>query len=268
MNIEVLGNVQDGGVPHLGCDCEVCNRARENPEEQRYTASIILREDNSEDTVAYLIAASPDIRYQVDSEFIDGIFVPHTGLGHITGLLYFGEEGPDATDLNVYCNEYVQNFLRKNDPYRYLIDRGNIEVQDFSDGDSEELQGGKIKVLEHYHPQFNTKTGSYLIEGEEKTFFYISDVTEFTDEIVDTIKEADIAIVDGTFWSRDEIDRYEEVPHPPIKESMELLDGIDTEIYFTHLNHTNPVLREDTEERRVMEEKDFGIVEKGDRFQI
>ncbi|MFB6292161.1 MAG: MBL fold metallo-hydrolase [Candidatus Nanohaloarchaea archaeon] len=268
MNIEVLGNVQDGGVPHLGCDCDTCTDAREDPREQRYTASIVLREDSSPGTVTYLIAASPDIRYQVDVEYIDGVFVPHTGLGHVTGLLYFGEEGPDATDLNVYCNEYVQNFLRKNDPYRYLLDRGNIEIQDFSDGDAEELQGGKIKALEHYHPQFNTETTSYLIEGEEKTLYYISDVTEFTDEIIETIKEADIAILDGTFWSRDEIDRYEEVPHPAIKESMELFDDVDTDIYFTHMNHTNPVLREDAEERQEMEDRGFEIVEKGDEFEI
>jgi len=57
----------------------------------------------------------------------------------------------------------------------------------------------------------------------------------------------DFAMIDGTFWSDDELGGRDmtQVPHPTISESLELLgerrEG-DPEIIFIHLNHTNPAL--------------------------
>ena len=55
------------------------------------------------------------------------------------------------------------------------------------------------------------------------------------------------AMIDGTFWSDDELGGTDmtQLPHPTISESLEPLgerrDG-DPEIIFIHLNHTNPAL--------------------------
>ena len=268
MKVEVLGNVQDGGVPHLGCDCEVCEEARNNPEKKRYVTSLMLKEDGSEDSIRYLIDATPDIRFQIKGDYLDGVFVPHSELGHITGLLYFGQEGIDASGIRVHGNQAVEDFLMKNDPFRYLLDRENIQTREFEDGDTEDIQGGEIEVREVEHSHIGGKTASYMIHGEEKKLYYLSDITEWSDEVIECIKEADIAIIDGTFWSRDEIDRFNEVPHPPIQESMDAMEGFGTDIYFTHINHTNPVLIEDSEERQELEDRGFNIVEQGMEFEI
>lgn len=268
MKLEVLGNIQDGGVPHLGCDCDICEKARGDCNERRYCSSLLLKENSENDSVRYLIEATPDIRLQIKGYYLDGVFLPHENLGHITGLLYFGEEGLDAKELNVYCNEDVEDFLMKNDPYRLLIDRGNIELQTFEDDDRHEIQGGTIQAKTYHHAQFTHDTTAYTIKGEEKTVFYLPDITEFTEKIKQAIREADVAIIDGTFWSRDEIDRYEEVPHPPIKETINEMDNYETEIYFTHMNHTNPVLREESKERNKLEEKGFEIAKEGMEIDI
>jgi pyrroloquinoline quinone biosynthesis protein B len=73
------------------------------------------------------------------------------------------------------------------------------------------------------------------------------------------IEKADIAIIDGTFYTRQEISDIEKVPHPPIQESVELLRSIDTEIYFTHFNHTNPILNEAGNERKYAIENEYKI---------
>ncbi len=268
MKIEVLGNVQDGGVPHLGYETEINEEARKNPEKRKYVTSIILKEDGSEDSPRYLIDATPDIRFQIKAGYLDGIFVPHSQLGHITGLLYFGQEGVDTSGLPVYCNDAVKNFLMKNDPFRFLIDRENLSITEFNDGDIQEIQGGKIESREVPHSHISRNTTSYMIEGENKKLYYLPDINEFNEDAINSIKEADITIIDGTFWDEEEIDRYEEVPHPTIKQTMEQMKDFDTEIYFTHINHTNPVLIEDSRERREMEEKGFKIVEKGQEFEI
>lgn len=269
MRVEVLGNAQDGGVPHLGCECELCEQARNDTNKSKRVASILLKEDEDVDTCArYLIDATPDIRYQVKGDYLDGIFLSHEGLGHMTGLLFLGKESHDYSGIPVYTSEDANEFMAKNDPYRFLKDRGNIEVHEIEDGDEQELQGGKVEVIEVEHPQVETDNFCFMIHGEDKKIFYISDIHEWSVETQELVKEADIAILDGTFWSADEIERYEEVPHPTIRTTMDRFEDVDTDIYFTHLNHTNPAFREDSEERAEMEERGYHVVEQGQEFDI
>lgn len=263
MKVEVVGNVQDGGIPHLGCDCDLCVKARNDPREAKYVESILLKEANDENTARYLVNATPDIRMQVQWKYLDGIFIPHEGLGHITGLQFFGQEGPDVSELSVFCCDDVENYMMKNDPYRFLIDRDNIQVHDFSDGEEIDIRGGSIESRQFHHPHLNHDTTAYIIEGENKELFYLADITDFTDEIVECVEEADIAIIDGTFWSEDEIGRFEEVPHPPIRRSLDQFSDTDTEIYFTHLNHTNPAIKEDSQERQELEKRGFNVATQG-----
>ncbi|MFB6145168.1 MAG: MBL fold metallo-hydrolase [Candidatus Nanohaloarchaea archaeon] len=263
MKVEVLGSVQDGGVPHLGCDCDLCESVRDDPEQSYSIASLLLKEDDEEDAIRYLIEATPDIRYQIRGKYLDGVFIPYAQIGNITGLLFLGEEGIDSRGINVYVNEHAENFLMQNDPFRRLIDRGNIEMESFEDGDEQRVQGGKVTAERYRHPMVKHNTTAYIIEGDSKTLFYLSDITEWNDDILERIQEADIAIIDGTFWSRDEIERFEEVPHPPIEESMGEMEGFETEIYFTHMNHTNPVLQEDSEERKELEGRGFKVAYEG-----
>ncbi|WEL19306.1 MBL fold metallo-hydrolase [Candidatus Nanohalococcus occultus] len=259
MILEVLGSVQDGGAPHLGCTCDVCEKTREDPSLPGLISSLLLKENDDEDSAKYLIEATPDIRLQITGEFLDGVFLPHAKLGPIGGFEFFGEEGLDANMLTTYCNSDVEHYLMNNDPYRRMVDRGNIEIQGFDDGDSVRLQGTQIKALTYEHPHLGHKATAYKIIGENKTVFYLPDTNEWTERQLKEIEEADIAIIDGTFWNEDEIDRYNEVPHPTIEESMVRFKNYDTEIYFTHLNHTNPALREDSDERKELEENGFGV---------
>lgn len=269
MEVEVLGNAQDGGVPHLGCECELCENAREKPEKAKRIASLILKEGDGENSNAqYLIDATPDIRYQITGKYIDGIFLSHEGLGHMTGLLFLGKESHDYEGIPVYTSEKANDFLEKNDPYRLLKDRGNIDVHEIEDGDEQDLMNGCVEVIETEHPQVETDNFCFMIHGEEKKLFYISDIHEWSHKIKEKVKEADIAILDGTFWNSDEIDRYEEVPHPTITTTMDKMDDVDTEIYFTHLNHTNPVYRKDSEERQELKNRGFKVAEQGLEFQI
>ena len=63
--------------------------------------------------------------------------------------------------------------------------------------------------------------------------------------------EVDIALIDGTFFSSDELKHrsQEDVPHPPVEQTLQMLgerrEG-DGEVVFIHLNHTNPLCRDDT----------------------
>jgi pyrroloquinoline quinone biosynthesis protein B len=229
----------------------------------------MLKEDEECHTRArYLIDATPDLRYQIQGRYLDGIFLSHEGLGHMTGLLFLGKESYDYSGIPVYTSEAANDFMDQNDPYRFLKDRDNIDVREIEDGDEQNIQGGKIEIVEVEHPQVETDNFCFMIHGENKKIFYISDINRWSPKTEELVREADIAIVDGTFWSADEIDRYEEVPHPTIQETMDEFEDSGTEIYFTHMNHTNPVFRKDSEERKEMNNRNYWIVEQGQEFDI
>jgi pyrroloquinoline quinone biosynthesis protein B len=50
----------------------------------------------------------------------------------------------------------------------------------------------------------------------------------------------DIALLDGTFASPTEVNRnIEEIPHPMMSRTRELLRGARAKLWFVHINHTN-----------------------------
>lgn len=267
MKLEVLGNVQDAGVPHLSCDCEVCEEARET-EKPMYVNSIILKENDKDSSLRYLFGASPDIRFQIKGDYLDGVFVSDTHLGDITGLLWLGRASANYSGISVFGSEDIEDFIMQNDPYRLLVDRDNIQLEEVVDGDEVELQGASVEIREVIERGDYADSLSFMINGEKKKVYYVTDLDKWTGSAIEAVEEADIAIVDGCFYSDDEIDRYEEVPHPTVKDTMEQFSDCDTEIYFTNMNHTNPILKEDSEERKKVEENGFKVVQRGMEFEV
>lgn len=267
MRVKVLGSAQDGGVPHLGCGCGRCRGAREDRNLQRSPASVKVYDEEKE--VNYLFDVSPDIRFQVGDEFIDGIFVSHAHLGHLTGLLYLGTEAFNADRVPVYCSEKVDRFLHENPPYRLLMDRDNVETNVFADGEVVDVMGIEVTPFEVVNKGYvPTDTHAFTIQSDRTTLFYVTDVDRWAEETLDAIRAADIAIIDGCFWSAEEVERYQHVPHPPMEDSIADLAGFDTDIYFTHMNHTNPVLDPDSPEREMVEENGFRVVDDGMEIEL
>ena len=126
-------------------------------------------------------------------------------------------------------------------------------------------------------------THAFLIRGENRSLLYLPDHDSWDETLalykMDTIREwlaslnVDIALIDGTFWSSDELQSrsQDDVPHPPIKQTLEMLgyklQG-DPDIIFFHLNHTNPVYDEWSEEHTKVVEMGWSIAKQGMRFKI
>jgi len=214
----------------------------------------------------YLFDATPDLPTQI-AAVPDGVFLTHAHLGHLPGLLYFGREAVDAADLPVYCTAGLADLLRENAPFSALVDDDAIDLRELEDETTVAASDVEVTATTVTHRQaFPTGTLSYRIEGPDRSLYYVSDVDEWTDDVIAEIARADVALGGGTCWSADELDRVAEVPHPPIRESMAAFDGLDTAIHFTHCNHTNPALDSDSPERDRLEERGYGVAEAGRRF--
>lgn len=262
MRVDVLGSVQDGGVPHLGCGCVVCDRARHDPRERRYVAAILVESGGNR----YLVDPTPDLPLQL-ADPPDAVFLTHAHLGHLPGLLQFGPEAAATTSLPVHCTESMAAFLRRNQPFAHLVDAGHVDLVAAPPGSAVDLPDGRVvSRAEHHRTEVGVDTVSYRIEGPEQTLYYATDLDEWREDALAQVETADVAVLDGTFWETDDVDRYDDVPHPPMTETMRRTEGFDTDCHFTHLNHSNPVLRPDSTEARELERAGYAVVERGDHF--
>jgi pyrroloquinoline quinone biosynthesis protein B len=96
----------------------------------------------------------------------------------------------------------------------------------------------------------------------------------WTTPLPEILKDIDYALLDATFYSPDELpDRdISKIGHPLVTVSLDLLDPLvkkgRLQVYFTHLNHSNPALDKDGAARRNIEARGFHVLEEGDEFDL
>ena len=101
-------------------------------------------------------------------------------------------------------------------------------------------------------------------------FLFIVSLENITDLYSEKI---DFALIDGTFWSSDELigRNQTNVPHPTVSETLKLIGKKKTGdpiIKFTHLNHTNPLHNNSSDEFLEVKKMGWNIAEEGEIFKI
>ena len=267
--LKILGVVQDGGMPHLGNNKTCC----ENIKKDKYVTSLMLI--NNENNESFLFDASPDINKQLNfmgdriKKDLKGIFLTHAHIGHYTGLMYFGREALNSKLVNVYAMPRMKKFLEENGPWSQLVSLQNISIIELSNESKISIDSNVIvQPVEVPHRAEFSETVGYKIYGPNKTALFIPDIDKWylwEKSIVDEIKQVDYAIIDATFYDSKEVNYRDisEIPHPFVTESMDLFDSIDTKeknkIYFIHLNHTNPLLNEQSKQYKSVITKGYNV---------
>ena len=272
-NIKVLGVAQDGGVPHLGCSKTCCSTSSVT----RYVSSIMV--SNQKSKASYIFDASPDLAKQLSfmkdkiSENLKGIFLTHAHIGHYSGLMYLGRESFNSKNINVYAMPRMKKFLETNGPWDQLVSLNNIKINSIIN--EREIIVEKeliVKPIEVPHRDEYSETVGYLIKGPNKSAIYIPDIDKWykwDKSIVDLISSVDYAFIDATFYDEKEINYRDisEIPHPFVIESMKLFEGFSKEekskIYFIHLNHTNPLLDNNSSEYKDLISKGYNVAQEG-----
>lgn len=284
--IVILGNIQDGGSPHIGCTKGCCRYLFDHPDPDRQVVSLGLIDAMG--NKKYLFEATPDMSRQIKTlkntatesaeELPAGIFLTHAHIGHYTGLMFLGKEAMGAHDVPVYVMPRMKQFLETNGPWSQLIAQHNIELQPMLNGEPVALPSGiEVTPITVPHRDEFSETVGYKIKGPNKSALFIPDIDKWQKwdrDIVGEIEKVDYAFLDGTFFSGEEIGHRDisQIPHPFITESMQLFEGLDemerNKIIFIHFNHTNPVLNLESAEARAVLNKGFHIGRINDVFQL
>jgi pyrroloquinoline quinone biosynthesis protein B len=281
--IIVLGIVQDGGYPHMGCYKQCCKKAWENSGIKKNVVSLALVDPGSNKW--WLFEATPDIKEQLHSFQVltnnkfnylpDGIFITHAHIGHYTGLMQLGREVIGAKNVPVYVLPKLHSYLGTNGPWSQLVSLQNIALQPLQDGAAViPANGISITAFTVPHRDEYSETVGFRICAPHKSYLFIPDINKWekwNKQIINEVKAVDIAFIDATFYNENELPgkRMNEVPHPFVIETMQLFDTVDMQtrnkIHFIHLNHTNPLLWDATKQKTI-QQKGYKLARQGYKY--
>jgi pyrroloquinoline quinone biosynthesis protein B len=275
VKVIVLGIAQDGGVPHLGCRQEICLT------QHHFVSSLAVVTGDS----VYLFDATPDLRAQhfalinkypelARKNIFDGIFLTHAHMGHYTGLMFLGKESVSTNKVPVYCSAEMAHFLTVNAPWSLLVSNQNIKLHAFDSGKPVLLSDLTVTPLAVPHRKEFTDTHGFLIKGPSKSLLFIPDIDSWEpvkDSLSAWLKTADYALLDGTFYSGNELPGRDIrlVPHPTIEASLQIFQSLlpfRASIFFIHLNHTNPLLDPDSPESRKFSSTSYHVAAEWQEF--
>ena len=301
MRIRVLGSAAGGGFPQWNCGCPNCQGVRAGS--IRATARTQESVAVSANGAGWILMnTSPEIRQQIESfpglhprgprhSPIDAIVLTNGDLDHTLGLLSLRESYP----LVVYATERVRAGFTEGNVLVRTLERfpGQITWRPLKIGREEELANGDGKGsglhveavacpgkppihLEGLRPPDpEDSIGLRIREASSgRRLAYFAATGGVTPAVREALADTDCVFFDGTFWSSDELPalglgtkRAEDMAHIPIGGaggSLAALRGVrSSRRIYTHINNTNPILRDDSAERREMEAAGWEIARDG-----
>lgn len=269
LEVLILGAAQDGGYPQAGCKKTCCKDVIDQKTEGSFIVSIAIIDKETNNV--WLVDCTPDFSQQMrlvstymnERDFtLDGIFLTHAHIGHYLGLSQLGREVMGTHSIPAYAMPKMREFIKHNGPWNQLVDLRNIELRDLNEGEPVGLIDGlSVTPFLVPHRDEYSETVGYYIRTKDKSLLYIPDIDKWTRwdrDLSEEIQQVDYALIDATFYSKDELPgrNLEDIPHPTVIESMELLQGLSPDerkkVHFIHMNHSNPILRESDERNRVL----------------
>ncbi len=283
--IRVLGIAQDAGYPQAGCYQPHCMRAWEDASLRRMASSIAVVDDSTHSK--YLFDATPDMREQLyalheiapdDDYQLNGVFLTHAHIGHYVGIMHFGHEVMGAKGVPVFAMPRMHDFLSSNAPWDQLVRFENIALQAMQDGEAE-LFGERLQVTPFLVPHRDeySETVGYRIDGPNKSAVFIPDIDKWDGwetDIRDIVRSVDFALLDATFFADGELPGRDmsKIKHPFVAESMALFEGMTagekSRVIFIHMNHTNPLLIDGSEEQATVTKSGFKFAYEGMRLDL
>jgi pyrroloquinoline quinone biosynthesis protein B len=293
MRIRVLGASAGGGFPQWNCNCRNCDGVRKGKVRAtpRTQSSIAVSAD---DVNWILFNASPDLLTQYKSfaelqparairdTAIRSVVLMDAQIDHTTGLLMLREGRP----LEIYCTSMVREDLSTGNPLFKILGHYcgvNWHEVPTGHGTSFPVIGAEKLTFTAVPSKSNAPPYSphrdHPLEGDNigmriadprsgKVLFYAPGLGEIEPHLKPLLEEADILMVDGTFWTDDEMIRLglskkhaRDIGHLPQSGAGGMIDVLKplkaSRKILIHINNTNPILDEDSVERRQL--ADAGI---------
>ncbi|MEE2989071.1 MAG: pyrroloquinoline quinone biosynthesis protein PqqB [Planctomycetota bacterium] len=304
MRIRILGSAAGGGLPQWNCRCSNCQAAREGSTavRPRSQSSVAISID---DRHWFLLNVSADVRSQLAAfeglwpppedlrgTSIAGCLLTDAEIDHTSGLLQLRE----GCSFRIFSTALVQRWLSDQLPVQKVL--GSFADRPwFPLPLDEELElplpsgeGSGIHVLafetgqdqpRYVEEQEADLSGSViglsLRTDTEKQLVYAPGLATLNEKLEDAASGADCLLVDGTFWTDTEpvemgISQRSslDMGHLPVDGpggSLQWLAKQDVpHRVYVHINNTNPMLNEQGQAWRTVNDLGIRIAADGDEI--
>jgi pyrroloquinoline quinone biosynthesis protein B len=308
MQVKILGSAAGGGFPQWNCACSNCARLRAGSfhGHARSQAHIAVRSDGR---AWCLINASPDLRAQIlsDPQFLPEKAPRHSPIAAVVltsadvdqaiGLLHLREFQP----LRIYATSTIQRILREENSIFGALNQAEnqAEWETIRPGARHELKaadgaglhltilpvslGGKLpgyaRLSGGANAALDEAVVGLFIEADQHRIFCAPSLPRIDDNWLAECDRCDAILIDGTFWSDDELVRTRgegktarQMGHVPISGPGGTLEALaklkKTRKIFYHVNNTNPILDEDSREHEQVTAAGWEIARDGMEIQL
>jgi len=293
MRVKVLGSAAGGGFPQWNCACQNCRRLRAGTLRAKPRTQSQIAVELAPDRWC-LLNASPDLRSQIEAapelqaratgdkssriSPIAAVILTSGDLDNTLGLLLLREFQP----LQIYATPSIQEITTEENTFFRMLRRVRPQAvwNDIVPGEVFQLEGNSknfaVRVepiaLPGGYPEYvdaeraaelpaDEAVVALQVEGASsgRKLIYCPALPEIGDELLARFAACDLLLLDGTFWSDDELIREvgglrtaQRMGHIPIagrEGSLERLRAIvhPNKVYI-HINNTNPILDQDSAE--------------------
>ena len=252
--VTLLGIAQDGGRPQPLCQKPCC--ANVGLDERAFPTSMGIK---FEDSSTHLFDATRNLGDQLNiwqENLPSHVWLTHAHFGHVDGLGLFGRETIGAKGIILHVSKQMQELIQATPQWAIMLEQEVFTLEVFATGEEISVESETIIPLLVPHRDELSDMHAFIIRGKEKSLLYLPDHDTWEETLslygCKLIREwfekfnIDTAFIDGTFWSQHELSgrSQEEVPHPPVSQTIAHLGSrlpSDAEVFFIHLNHTNPL---------------------------
>ena len=286
MLLRVLGSSAGGGFPQWNCNCPNCAglRAGSLRARARTQSSVAVTADGQD---WLLVNASPDLLTQIQQtptlqparslrdSGIAAALLMDAQIDHVTGLLMLRER---KTPLPLLATPEVLSDIGAGFPITQILSHycGVAAQAIVCDGRSFAAPGLpdialQAVTLSSKPPPYSPFRGAPrpgdnigLMVTNPATgarLFYAPGLAEVTPDLLALMARCSVVLVDGTFWTNDEMQRLGlsnkaalDMGHLPQSGAGGMLDQLarlprSVRKVLIHINNTNPILNEDSPER-------------------
>jgi pyrroloquinoline quinone biosynthesis protein B len=300
MWLRVLGSAAGGGFPQWNCSCPTCRAVRDGsrPARPRTQSSIAVSVDRRR---WFLINASPDIRAQFeacpDLHPRDGretplaaVLLTDAEIDHTFGLLLLRE----GRGIELHATEVVHETLRDGTSLLRTLEaycpvQWHPVIPDADVPLADGLSYRAFDVPTSKKARFESDATSsekgrvvgYRLTDDHtgRSLVYLPGVQELTPEVREQLDNCACLLVDGTCWQDDELIQLGLASKTAHDMGHISIDGpagslaqlaplpIERKIYI-HINNTNPILLDDSPQRRTVEQHGMEVAMDGLELQI